>query len=109
MSSVTTQPEMLAWATENLQGVQRHAPTAILKATRPANQPVSGQRISQLRRGRHTTDRILTTSQLVRHSASPRRLPIGEMHKGDTCNFRSLSSNLTGQTDVPDPMCLESL
>jgi hypothetical protein len=86
MSFVTTQPEMLAWTTENLQGVHRHPPTAMLDATRPANQPFEGQRIAQSRRGRDTTDRILTTSQLARHSASPRRLPIGEMHEGDRCN-----------------------
>jgi hypothetical protein len=85
MSSVTTQPEMLARATENLQVVHRDAPTAILNARQPANQPVEGQRIAQTRRGRDTTDRILTTSQLARHSASPRRFPIGEMHEGDTC------------------------
>ncbi len=85
MSFVTTQREMLAWATENLQGVHRDAPTAILNATQPANQPVERQRIGQSRRGRDITDRILTTSQLARHSASPRRLPIGEMHEGDTC------------------------
>jgi hypothetical protein len=85
MSFVTTQPEMLAWATENLQGVHRDAPTAIFNATQPANQPVEGQRIAQSRRGRDTTDRILTTIQLAPHSASPRRLPIGEMHEGDTC------------------------
>ena len=84
MSLVTTQPEMLAWATENLQVLHRDAPTAILNATQPANQPVEGQRIVQTRRGRDTTDRILTTSQLARHSASPRRLPIGEMREGDT-------------------------
>ena len=46
---------------------------------------LEGQRIGQSRLGRDITDRILTTSQLARHSASPRRLPIGEMHEGDTC------------------------
>src|SRR5271156_1516268 len=85
MSFVTTQPEMLAGATEKLQGVHQGAPTAMLDATQPANQPVEGQRIAQSRRGRDTTDRILTTSQLARHSASPRRLPIGEMREGFTC------------------------
>jgi hypothetical protein len=40
MSFVTTQPEMLASAIENLQGVRRDAPTAILNATQPANQGV---------------------------------------------------------------------
>jgi hypothetical protein len=76
MSLVTTQPEMLAWATENLQGVHRDAPTAIFNATQPANQPVEGQRIAQSHRGRETTDRILTTSQRAPHSARPTRLPM---------------------------------
>jgi hypothetical protein len=40
MSLVTTQPEMLASAIENLQGVRGDAPTAILNATQPANQGV---------------------------------------------------------------------
>jgi hypothetical protein len=83
MSFVTTEPEVLAWATENLQGVHRGAPAAIFDATQPANQPVEGQRIAQSRRGRDSTDRILTTSQLARHSASPRRVlkPLVELDR----------------------------
>jgi hypothetical protein len=44
MSFVTTQPEMLAWATENLQGVHPGGPTAIFNATQ--------YRVSMNHRGR---------------------------------------------------------
>ena len=75
MSFVTTQPEMLAWATEKLQGVHRDAPS---------------------RRGRDTTNRILTTSQLARHSASPRRLTAKRTY---STGVRRVSMNHRGVGD----------
>jgi hypothetical protein len=96
MSFVTTQPEMLAWATEKLQGVHRDAPTAMLDATQPANRPAEGQRIAQSRRGRDTTNRILRTSQLARHSASPRRLTAKRTY---STGVRRVSMNHRGVGD----------